>query len=312
MENVVELYRKLRPTDFAGVFGQPEAVKMLQKMVKSKTVSHAIMFCGPSGTGKTTMARILKGHLNCADNDFYEMNCADLTGINNVRQIIENMRYKPRSGGSRIWLIDEAHGLSPEAQDAFLKPLEDPPGHAYVFFCTTRPEKMRNTLSGRCKIIELKALDKRSLDSVVSSVLKSEGKSLDTEVFDRITETCEGSARDAINKLEQCLLLKDKEEQLNFLFKEQKNQAKDLVYLLVYKNPKWPEVAKLIKNIDVPKHEMERFRHFVLTWANTELLKGKQPARAYLVTVAFGSHWFDCPESGLASSCWAVLSSSEG
>lgn len=270
-------------------------------------IPHAILLSGATGSGKTTSARILKRHMKVSDHDFYELNCADFTGIDSVRKMISQMEFLPRTGKARIWLIDEAHGLSSEAQDAMLKPIEDPKEWVYVFFATTRADKIKDTLKNRCKKLEFQPLKPSDMTTLLGGILKKEGKKLDNEVFDRIREVAEGCPREAVQRLEQCLDLETKEAQLKFLYNNMKQQAYDLVKLLLYKKPSWEEVAKTISNID--QSNPERLRHFILACANTELLKGKIPKRAFLVISAFGPNWFDCPESGLAASCWEVVSS---
>ena len=122
-----ELYKKYRPKSFDRVNGQEAAIKSLSTFVEKGKIPHAILFTGPSGSGKTTLARIITKHLECGFSDFQELNCADLTGIEEVRKIRQRMNYACMGGKSRVWIIDEAHKLSNAAQNAFLKMLEDTP-----------------------------------------------------------------------------------------------------------------------------------------------------------------------------------------
>ena len=133
----MELYKKHRPSYLEDVFGQPEAVKVLGSMIEKDDLPHSILFTGPSGVGKTTLARILKEELECHANDFKEINCADFRGIDTIRDIRNNMNRQSLMGGPLIWLIDEAHKLTNDAQTAFLKMLEDTPKHVYFFLATT-------------------------------------------------------------------------------------------------------------------------------------------------------------------------------
>jgi len=122
-----ELYIEYRPTSFKAVKGQPEVVKVLQNFVTKQRVPHAILFSGPSGCGKTTLARILRHKLACGDHDFFEVNAAEKRGIDFIRELQRVSRLRPVDGKCKVWIIDECHNLTKEAQHAFLKLLEDAP-----------------------------------------------------------------------------------------------------------------------------------------------------------------------------------------
>ena len=136
-----ELYRKYRPTSFKQVVGQEEAIRTLTELGKRKAIPHAILFTGPSGVGKTTLARILQRKLKCVGNDFVEMNAANDRGVGIIRSIQNKVGLAPMLGSCRIWLMDEAHQLTSDAQSAFLKLLEDTPSHVYFMLATTDPQK---------------------------------------------------------------------------------------------------------------------------------------------------------------------------
>src|SRR5687768_10085551 len=124
------LYKKHRPKTLKGIVGQDGAVASLQKMIDRNLIPHAILFTGDSGVGKTTIARILKDHLECGDPDFIEVNAADSKGIDMVRDIRSRAGLSPMAGPCRVWLIDEAHKLTTDAQNCILKILEDGPRKA--------------------------------------------------------------------------------------------------------------------------------------------------------------------------------------
>src|SRR5437773_2031788 len=125
-----ELYKKHRPRKFADVVGQPRAVAALESMVAAGEVPHSVLFAGPSGTGKTTLARILARELGCGKN-FKEINAAESRGIDSIREVQSVMGLAPMGGKCRVWLWDEAHRLTPDSQSALLKTLEDTPSHVY-------------------------------------------------------------------------------------------------------------------------------------------------------------------------------------
>jgi DNA polymerase-3 subunit gamma/tau len=169
-----DLYRKYRPKSFDEVFGQDKAVKTLQGFLRDGNVPRAILFSGPPGCGKTSLAYIMKREMGCADLDFEVISAAQDRGIDKVRAIQMRMRHGLRANSPcRIWLFDEAHSLTPEAQEALLHPLEsDKHPNCYFFFCTTRPHKLIETISDqRCSHIKLTPLKREDLARVVRQVV---------------------------------------------------------------------------------------------------------------------------------------------
>ena len=155
----MELYKKYRPKNFKRIVGQPTITEQLTSMTRSNQFPHSSLFSGPSGCGKTTLARIMRNKLDCGDQDFQEVNCADFRGIDMVRDIRNRMNLAPIGGECRVWLIDEAHQLSSQAQNAFLKILEDTPSHVYFMLATTDPQKLIPTIRTRCAEFKVSSLN---------------------------------------------------------------------------------------------------------------------------------------------------------
>ncbi len=128
---MTELYKKHRPKEFKKMVGNVSTVQTLVNMIKRDTLPHTILFHGPSGCGKTTLARILKNQLDCSDVDFKELNCSDHRGVDTIREITRTMNMAPTGGKVRIWLLDEVHQMTKDAQNAALKIFEDTPNHVY-------------------------------------------------------------------------------------------------------------------------------------------------------------------------------------
>ena len=147
---MTELYKRFRPKSLDAVVGNGGTVAALQKFLKKGNLPHTILFKGPSGCGKTTLARILAKELGCGVLDLREYNSADFRGIDTIRDISRIMTNAPAAGNCRVFILDEAHQLSKDAQNAALKILEDTPKHVYFFICTTDPQKLIATIRSRC------------------------------------------------------------------------------------------------------------------------------------------------------------------
>lgn len=302
-----ELFKRYRPKSLPQLVGQPETVKMLESMTKNNRIPHAILLQGPSGTGKTTIARILKRHLNCSSSDFEELNAADSRGIDMVREIRSMMSLSPINGTCRIWLIDEAAKLTGDAQSAFLKILEDTPDHVYFMLATTDPQKLLNTIRTRCTSIELRPISPKVMSDLLFSVAEKEGVKVVEEVIDKIVEASNGSARNALVLLGKVVEIDNAEEQLSCIVNTgTKQDAFQIVKALLWEKSDWPSVAKMIRGIETD--DWEGLRHLVLVNATNELLKGtKTAARAYMVVRCFDTNWYDSRRAGLAAACYEVL-----
>lgn len=300
------LYKKYRPTAFKQIVGQPEAVNILTGFVKKKNVPHAILFTGSSGCGKTTLARILRHELNCSDMDFFEVNAADVRGIESIRDIRNRMGLSPRSGGCRVWLIDESHQLTSDAQNALLKMLEDTPRHVYFFMASTNPSKMLPTIKTRCTEIKVKPISESDLASLVSYVCKKEKKEISEDVVDRITKVAEGSARKALVLLEQVMDMEEEEDQINAVeSSDVKKQAIEIARGLMDTKLRWNDMAAILKGVD---EDPESLRHMILGYATSVMLGGgKMTPRAYMIITCFQDNFFDSKRAGLVAACYQVI-----
>lgn len=307
-----ELYKKYRPKSLKGLVGQPQAVKMLSGLVK-KGLPHSILLCGPSGCGKTTVARILKDKLGCMDGDFCEMNSATDRGIEEIRKISERMRLNPLGGGKvRVWMFDEAHQLTRQAQESMLKMLEDTPSHVYFILATTDPDKLIGPIRTRCTEVRLNSVGHSDLTDLVAAVATKEDVDLSDKVCGKIAELADGSPRKALVLLEQILPIEDEDAQLEALQKQEiRTAAFDLAKALVWEKAKWPDVVKLINGLP-DGEDWEGLRRMMLSIVSNEMLKANRNGpRAFYLLQVFRDPWFNMGKSGLVASCYEVCHSSK-
>ena len=219
------LYRKYRPQTFEQVVGQAHVVSTLERAVREGRTSHAYLFCGPRGTGKTTMARILAKALMCEQGeghlpdgtcegcrliaagehpDVYELDAASRTGVDNVREeIINRIDYAPVRGRYKVYIIDEVHMLTPAAFNALLKTLEEPPAHVVFIMCTTDPQKILATILSRVQRFDFHSIAPDEMRAHLVDVCEKEGFTFDDEALDIVVRHARGGMRDALSALEQ-------------------------------------------------------------------------------------------------------------
>ncbi len=210
MTSYVALYRKYRPHTFKDVVGQEQVVDLLVNSIKQNKISHAYLFCGGRGTGKTSVARIVAREIGCNPEDIIEIDAASNRGIDEIRELREAVRTAPFSSPYKIYIIDEAHMLTKEASNALLKTLEEPPSHVIFILATTDPEKLPATIVSRCQKVVFKNPSNETLSNQLTRVAEQEGFTLPTDSAALVAIHGKGSYRDALGILEQILAVSDK------------------------------------------------------------------------------------------------------
>lgn len=218
-------YRAFRPSSFDGVVRQEHIVRILKNQISGDKVGHAYLFCGPRGTGKTTLAKIFARAINCehpvnsspcgkcptclalADSsnlDVSEIDAASNNGVDEMRDLREKVQYPPVAGRYKVYIIDEVHMLTQSAFNAVLKTLEEPPRHAVFILATTEPQKIPATILSRCMRFDFKLIPQRDLEGLVKSVLEKSGKEYDDAAVSAIARAGAGSARDSLSIADMC------------------------------------------------------------------------------------------------------------
>lgn len=201
----IALYRKYRPEKFDEVIGQDHIVKAISGSLKAGKVAHAYLLCGPRGTGKTTIARIIAHELGSSVNDIYEMDAASNRGIDDVRDIRANVRTLPFDSKYKIYILDEVHMFTKDAWNALLKTIEEPPEHVIFILATTELEKIPETIVSRCQTFIFKKPTDAILAQVVINVAKKEGYKLQEGGAELIALLADGAFRDALGTLQKVI-----------------------------------------------------------------------------------------------------------
>ncbi len=199
------LYRKYRPKSWRDVLGQAHIVDVLERSVKDKKVSHAYLFVGSRGTGKTSVARIFAAEIGVSPNDLYEIDAASNRGIEDIKELRDGARVLPFDSKYKVYIIDEVHMLSKDAWGALLKTLEEPPKHVIFILATTEFHKVPETIISRCQVFTFKKASDVMCKKMLVDIAKEEGFDLDGGSAELLAILGDGSFRDALGELQKVL-----------------------------------------------------------------------------------------------------------
>jgi DNA polymerase III gamma/tau subunit len=298
-----ELYKRYRPRSFKTIVGNETSISTIEKMLLHKKLPHTILIHGPTGCGKTTVARIIKGLLECHDMDYKETNASSFRGIDTIRDVERLMRMTP-IGPCRIWMFDECHKWTSDAQNASLKMLEDTPSYVYFLLCTTHPQYLLASIRNRCCTIELKSLTYKEIERLVKRVALKEGITLSDDTLDELVASAQGSPRMALVLLDKIANLTP-DEQASAIAEKlgEETQGIDLCRALIDKKP-WKALAGILKDL---KADPEAIRWNVLGYARSVLLSGKANHQAYTIIKCFEKPFYDSKEAGLVGACFDAI-----
>ncbi len=219
------LYRRLRPQSFNEVIGQEHLIKTLTNQIKNNRINHAYLFCGTRGTGKTSTAKIFARAVNCLSEgdkpcnecsvckntlegkniNVVEIDAASNNGVDNIRDIVEEVKYPPTEGKYKVYIIDEVHMLSAGAFNALLKTLEEPPAHVLFILATTDPQKLPVTILSRCQRFDFHRITRQEMAAELKKDMANEGVSITDEAIEYVARLSDGAMRDALSILDQCM-----------------------------------------------------------------------------------------------------------
>jgi len=274
------LYRKYRPADFNSVYGQEEVVTVIKNAIFSNKISHAYLFCGPRGTGKTTIAKIIAKLVNCEhlengepcgkcyncenfmnSNDIVEIDAASNNGVDEIREIRDKINLVPSNAKYKVYIIDEVHMLTTQAFNALLKTLEEPPAHVIFILATTEPHKIPLTIASRCQKFRFSKINDSLIADRLREIAGFENIDIDNDALFEIARLADGGMRDAINILDQLVAYSNSKITLDDIYKVNGSVSySDLYELLkaIIDNDK-VKIIEFVDNIDKNGKEIGKF-----------------------------------------------------
>ncbi|KKM24251.1 hypothetical protein LCGC14_1606930 [marine sediment metagenome] len=299
----MSLYLKYRPQTLKEVVGNHEVVESLSNMLERDT-PHAFLLTGPTGCGKTTVGRIIAQELGVQGTDFVEMDTADFRGIDTIRKIREVAQYSPINGDCRVWLMDECHKLTGDAQNAMFKILEDTPKHVYFILCTTDPQKLQPQIRNRCSTFEMRPLEEQQMFSLLRKIVKAENETLEKPIYDQIIQDSFCHPRNALQILDQVLRVSS-EHRLTTATKAAENQSQSIeLCRILLKGGGWKRVREILKGLK--NEDPESIRRHILGYCQSVLLNGDEE-RAGLVMEEFMDNFYNTGYAGLIFACYSII-----
>jgi len=303
----LELYKRHRPARLKDLVGQPAVVKALVEFDRRGALPQALLLSGPSGTGKTSTAWMLRKRMKCDDLDFRQYDIGDVGGIEAARTITQTAMLHPLGGKTKFFLLDEIQAATRQFFQAMLLTLEQMPPWCYFVLCTTDPQKLPTAVRTRCTELRFRLLDPQEAEQLVRRIVQQE-EDLDISdlVSDRLVQKAEGSPRRLLVLLNGLVGIQDEDQQLEILEASRSDdsvEANDLAKKLIFGRD-FSQVLPILKQL---KGEPDSIRRTVLNYAGKALLDGKRSQEAYRVIQAFRDNFQDSGREGLLAACYEVF-----
>lgn len=307
----MELYKRYRPDSFSDMVGN---FKGFEALVQKEKRPHAYLFSGFSGVGKTSVARILATMFGAKGPDIREFNTGNTRGIDTIREIIDSLTMAPMHGDAIVYIIDEADGLTADAQRALRKPLEDTPKHAYFILCTTAPEKIITDIKTRCFEVNFAPIPDDDLFALVKDISGKEGYKIPGADTNMIVDAANGSARKALVILESVLAHPEKNAKAVISSMGSGDDPAEVMELCraIYSTGGKKGVAKILAKLKDQKVPSENIRRAILGYGTTILLSGQQGGKAVLDIMGnFMDNTYDTGFPGVAYMCMKAMQTEE-
>ena len=300
-----ELHTEYRPLSFDEFIGNSVMKAGIMAVIDT---AHVYIFYGPRGCGKTTLARLIGKQILADKFDIHEINGADKTGVDDMRPILNAAQFTPMGGKTKLYIIDEFHRLSQQAQDSMLKILEEPPKHCYFVLCTTEPEKIRATIKSRGKLFEVKPLTPEESCQLIDWVCKEERITLPPAVRQAIVDRgrdddSQGIPREMLVALDMVRNMPSERDAIATIQSGSSNaKTIDLARALLAKST-WKEIGGILSTI---VDEPETTRYVVLGYMNAVLTKSENDKAAFVIS-CFASSFMYSKKAGLTAACYDVV-----